>query len=174
VGEISFFLGGAKSGKTRLALQNANNYAPPRFYLATAQPLDQEMQLRISRHQEERGVDWRTIEEPVDLAQALTKAPETSAVMVDCLTLWLSNLLGIYPLETSFEPVMEALNRFLELALSRPGPVIVVSNEVGGGIVPMESLARYFRDLSGLIHQRLAEVATNVFFVTAGLSLRLK
>jgi adenosylcobinamide kinase/adenosylcobinamide-phosphate guanylyltransferase len=174
LGEISFYLGGAKSGKTGLALRAAEQFAAPRFYLATAQALDGEMEERIARHRAERGEGWRTIEEPLDLAAGLGRAPETSAVLVDCLTLWLSNMLGSLPEGTSFGPYMEALERFVALASARPGPAVVVSNEVGGGIVPMDGVSRFFRDVSGLAHQRLAGAADRVFFVAAGLPLRLK
>jgi adenosylcobinamide kinase/adenosylcobinamide-phosphate guanylyltransferase len=174
VGEISLFLGGAKSGKTRLALSAAERLDPPRFYLATAQGLDGEMRTRIARHQAERGPSWRTLEEPLDLAGALARAQEDRVVLLDCLTLWLSNMMGQGLGSLSFAPYLSALESFVALALLRNGPVIVVSNEVGGGIVPMDPVSRFFRDISGLCHQRLAAAAAEVFFVAAGLPLRLK
>ncbi|MDR0355269.1 MAG: bifunctional adenosylcobinamide kinase/adenosylcobinamide-phosphate guanylyltransferase [Deltaproteobacteria bacterium] len=171
---MTFFLGGAKSGKTKAALAAAETFPAPRYYLATAQPLDDEMRLRIDRHKAERGPDWRTIEEPLFLARALAEAREDSVVLLDCLTLWLSNVMGRTPDSYEAEPILSQFDEFLDLAKKRPGPVVVVSNEVGGGIVPLDPLSRHFRDLSGLIHQRLAEAADNVTFVAAGLPLKLK
>ncbi|MDR3203265.1 MAG: bifunctional adenosylcobinamide kinase/adenosylcobinamide-phosphate guanylyltransferase [Deltaproteobacteria bacterium] len=171
MGEIILFLGGAKSGKTKAALAAAEAYNPPRYYLATALALDQEMRDKISRHQKERGPDWQTIEEPIELAAALLKrAP--NLVLIDCLTLWLTNLLT--KLKLSNESFMDKVEELIRVALERAGPVVIVSNEVGGGIVPMEPLSRFFRDICGLAHQRLAAAASSVFFVNAGLCLKLK
>lgn len=173
--EIIFYLGGAKSGKTRAALERASAWPAPRLYLATAQALDQEMARRVKNHQAERGPDWRTLEEPLNPAQALkTLAPgQAGVVLLDCLTLWLSNLLGA---ERDFDlerARFKALD-LAEAALNSPAPVIMVSNEVGGGIVPENALARFFRDAAGVIHQTLAREASEVYLVVAGLPLPLK
>ncbi|MDR1109541.1 MAG: bifunctional adenosylcobinamide kinase/adenosylcobinamide-phosphate guanylyltransferase [Deltaproteobacteria bacterium] len=174
MGEIVLYLGGAKSGKTKAALAHAEGFPPPRFYLATAQSLDGEMASRIRCHQAERGKDWRTIEEPLDPAGAMARAMPEAPVLVDCLTLWLSNLLAIGQGEDRTGPIVARVEALVQAAMARPGPVIIVSNEVGGGLVPMEALGRLFRDLSGLAHQLIAREAGQVFLVTAGLAQRLK
>jgi adenosylcobinamide kinase/adenosylcobinamide-phosphate guanylyltransferase len=174
VGQITFFLGGAKSGKTRAALRAALDFEPPRFYLATAQALDGEMARRISNHQAERGSDWRTIEEPLDLTLGLAQAEPQAVVLLDCLTLWMSNRLGLRPDDFNPDHCLAALEGFLAAAERRDGPVIIVSSEVGGGLVPMDEMSRFFRDLSGLAHQLIARRAQSVFLVTAGLALKLK
>ncbi|MDR2366953.1 MAG: bifunctional adenosylcobinamide kinase/adenosylcobinamide-phosphate guanylyltransferase [Deltaproteobacteria bacterium] len=174
MGDIILYLGGAKSGKTRAALAHAETYPPPRYYLATAEALDGEMADRIARHQAERGPTWRTVEEPLDLPAGLARAEPGAPVLLDCLTLWLSNLMGLDPGSRDTDAPLAKVDALAEAAAKRPGPVIMVSNEVGGGLVPMDPVSRYFRDLSGLTHQRLAKIATSVFLVTAGLSQRLK
>jgi adenosylcobinamide kinase/adenosylcobinamide-phosphate guanylyltransferase len=174
MGEIILYLGGAKSGKTRAALDKTETYAPPRYYLATALAQDAEMAVKIKNHQAERGPDWRTIEEPLDLPLGMKKAGPDSPVLLDCLTLWLSNQISLDPEYRSFDRILAKVELLLEAASKRSGPVIMVSNEVGNGLVPMESISRFFRDISGLTHQRIAQEATSVFLVTAGLPLKLK
>ncbi|MDR2442519.1 MAG: bifunctional adenosylcobinamide kinase/adenosylcobinamide-phosphate guanylyltransferase [Deltaproteobacteria bacterium] len=177
LGEIILYLGGAKSGKTKAALETCQTYPPPRFYLATAQALDDEMDKRIQNHRAERGPDWRTVEEPIDLCSALASIPSESPVLLDCLTLWFSNLMGQSPdsgLSDGPEGVLVLVDKLSQVALARGGPTIIVSNDVGGGIVPMDRVSRFFRDLSGLAHQRLAAEASKVFMVNAGLSWKLK
>jgi adenosylcobinamide kinase/adenosylcobinamide-phosphate guanylyltransferase len=174
MGEIILYLGGAKSGKTRAALAHTESYPPLRYYLATAEALDEEMTERIKRHRAERGPDWRTIEEPLDLPAGLAKAGPDSPVMLDCLTLWLSNLIGLNPESRDYEAVSLRVDALLAVAAKRAGPVIMVSNEVGGGLVPIDPISRFFRDLSGLIHQKIAKEATAVYLVTAGLLQKLK
>lgn len=172
--EITLILGGAKSGKSTLALRLAEEKPPRRVFLATARALDQEMEQRIQRHQAERGPGWRVIEEPEDLAGALGLLnPEgDTVVLIDCLTLWFSNLLAGRGLDQ--EEIMTRVEDLAQAALACPVPVIMVSNEVGQGVVPENALARRFIDLAGTAHQRLARRAGRVFFVTAGLAQRLK
>lgn len=174
MGAITLILGGAKSGKSSLALARGSRYPPPRIYLATAEALDPEMAERIARHQAQRGPDWRTIEEPMDPAGALDRLEprRVGVVLLDCLTLWLSNLMAGQGLG-----VDEAVSRtrdLAEAALTAPCPVIIVSNETSLGLVPENKLARDFRDAAGLAHQVLAKKATSVLMVTAGLEQRLK
>lgn len=174
MGEIILILGGAKSGKSSLALARCDAYPPTRIYLATAEARDGEMADRIARHQAERGPEWLTLEEPLDPAGALRHlAPDSaSVVLLDCLTLWLSNLLG--GLGLSVDETADRCRELVRAALAAPCPVIMVSNEVGQGIVPDNRLARDFRDASGLAHQIVARSASEVLFVTAGLAQRLK
>jgi adenosylcobinamide kinase/adenosylcobinamide-phosphate guanylyltransferase len=174
LGDIIVYLGGAKSGKTLAALSKTSSYPAPRYYLATAQALDSEMADRIKKHQAERGPDWQTIEEPLELVSALEKVPGQSPVMLDCLTLWLTNLMGRWPDCCDTAPFLAEQYKLVEAAAARQGPLIIVSNEVGGGVVPMEAVSRFFRDLCGLSHQFLAKAASEVYMVIAGLPLKLK
>lgn len=163
-------LGGARSGKTafaeRLALRSGSRPA----YLATATVLDPEMQDRVSSHKASRKAQFVTIEEPLALSHALIKASAAhDVILVDCLTLWITNLLMAN--ENVAIAVSELGATLLELRQSK---IILVSNEVGLGIVPDNAMARTFRDLAGSAHQRLAEVCDDVYFIAAGLHLTMK
>ena len=163
---ISLILGGARSGKTARAL--ALCAKPPHTYLATAQPLDGEMETRIAAHRAERGATWGVIEEPLDIAAALRGAEAGTTILIDCLTLWLSNLMH-------HDRDVEAETALLIAALAdTPNRVVLVSNEIGLGLVPMEKLSRDFRDAQGLLNQRVAAAADHVEFVVAGLPMVMK
>lgn len=162
--EITLILGGARSGKSARALALA---APPRAFIATAEAGDGEMAERIARHKAERGEDWALIEAPLDLPAALSEAGGRTA-LVDCLTLWLSNLMA-----AGREPEAETA-RLIAALRAAQAPVILVSNEIGLGLVPMEPLSRRFRDEQGRLNQRIAAAADRVEFVAAGLPIRLK
>jgi adenosylcobinamide kinase/adenosylcobinamide-phosphate guanylyltransferase len=166
---VSLVLGGARSGKSRWAENLAASGAGAPVYLATAEARDREMRERIERHRERRGELWRTIEEPVDIREVLARerAPDR-VVLVDCLTLWLSNLMAA---ERDVENEIERLLRCLD---DPAGPIVFVSNEVGMGIVPTNELARNFRDHAGLLNQKVAAKAALVVFIAAGLPLSLK
>jgi adenosylcobinamide kinase / adenosylcobinamide-phosphate guanylyltransferase len=169
---IVLVLGGARSGKSAyaesrvLALRKAPKHA---LYLATAEPGDAEMSARIATHRARRGSAWTTHEEPLDLAGAIAAHAKPGApILVDCLTLWLSNLMhGRADIDAETETLCATLAR-------AKGPVVLVSNEVGLGIVPDNKLAREFRDHAGRLHQRVAATARDVVFVAAGLPLALK
>ena len=163
---ITLVLGGARSGKTRYALKAAEAEAGPLVMIATAEALDQEMADRIARHRAERGPRWRTVEASLDLADAIEALASQEIAVVDCLTLWLSNLMLA-------DRAIEAETERLLIALA-DRRVILVSNEVGGGVVPDNALARRFRDEAGRLNQRLAADADTVVLVTAGLPLTLK
>lgn len=166
---VTFFLGGARSGKSRLAQQLAESHAGTLVYLATGQAFDAEMADRIARHRADRGPRWRTVDCPLDLPAAIRRAADSgTVVLVDCLTLWTSNLM------LSDADMAAAADDLLAALAGAGGPVILVSNEVGLGIVPDNALARRFRDDVGRLHQRVAQFADTVVFVAAGLSLRLK
>lgn len=163
-------LGGARSGKTGFAERLAMRTGSRPAYLATAAALDAEMRERVRTHQAQRAGRFTTVEEPIELAQAiLTVAKSHDVILVDCLTLWITNLLGA-------EKDVAAAVEDLAATLSRmkAARVILVSNEVGLGIVPDNPLARMFRDLAGSTHQRLAEICDDVYFVIAGLPMTLK
>ncbi len=167
-----FITGGARSGKSRLAEKIAEDFGPPLCYIATGQARDPEMAERIAAHRARRGEKWRTVEEPLLLQEAVKTADgRFRAVMVDCITLWLSNLLLTHDgTERPLEEVL-ALAGLLPLLTT---PVILVSNEVGMGIVPENALARTFRDLAGRANEILAAAADEVYVTFSGLPLRLK
>ncbi|MCM5556464.1 bifunctional adenosylcobinamide kinase/adenosylcobinamide-phosphate guanylyltransferase [Pleomorphomonas sp. JP5] len=167
---IIFVLGGARSGKSRFAEQRTRAFAAKEnIYVATAECRDDEMEKRIALHRERRGSDWRTIEAPHQLSEALSlEARNDRAILVDCLTLWLTNrLLADADLQAESDGLAAALQ-----AVS--GPVVLVSNEVGLSIVPENALARRFRDEAGRLNQAIAAIADEAWFVAAGLPLRLK
>lgn len=167
---ITLVLGGARSGKSALAERLARQSGLARCYLATAQAFDDEMAERIARHRADRAADaWTTIEAPVALLEALrSEAAPSRILLVDCLTLWLSNIML-----AERDVMAEQAALLLALAEAR-GPVILVSNEVGLGIVPETPLGRRFRDAQGRLNQAVAAVADRVLFVAAGLPLVLK
>jgi adenosyl cobinamide kinase/adenosyl cobinamide phosphate guanylyltransferase len=165
--KLTLVLGGARSGKSRCAENLIATLPPPWLYVATAEAGDEEMTARISAHRARRGPDWRTIEAPRHLVAALEKAG-TTPVLVDCLTLWLSNLVLA-------DIDIEAETAHLEKALAAAAaPVVLVANEVGSGIVPDHPLGRKFRDLQGVLNQRIAARADHVVLMVAGLPLALK
>jgi len=168
-GHLTLVLGGARSGKSRYAEDLVKAAPAPWIYLATAQAFDTEMAVRIRRHRADRGHGWTTVEEPLDLVGALMRhTTPHSSVLVDCLTLWVSNLMG------AGRDVSMACAAFADTLERLPGNVVLVSNEVGLGIVPDNALAREFRDHAGRLHQMVAERARRVVFVVAGLPMNLK
>jgi adenosylcobinamide kinase / adenosylcobinamide-phosphate guanylyltransferase len=169
--QITLVLGGARSGKSRYAESLVAASPPPWTYVATAQAQDAEMAGRIAHHRARRGAGWHTIEAPHDLAAAIDAAP-AGAILVDCLTLWLTNRMLA---KSDIDGDIDADTGSLEAALARRGgPAVLVSNEVGSGIVPDNALARRFRDLQGRLNQRLAAGADRVILVVAGLPLIVK
>ncbi len=166
---ISLVLGGASSGKSRFAEQQTLKTGLSPVYLATASAGDAEMRARIDIHKNRRGNEWTLIEEPLELAQSLLDASTRERViLVDCLTLWLSNLmLAGRVIETECALLLDTLAQL-------QGKVIFVSNETGMGIVPENAAARAFRDYQGKLNQNLAKAADNVFFIAAGLPMILK
>jgi adenosylcobinamide kinase/adenosylcobinamide-phosphate guanylyltransferase len=167
---LAFISGGAKSGKSRFAQNLAESLPSPRLYVATGEALDEEMEARIARHQQERGSEWQTREEPLALAQVLREANGCyGVILVDCLTIWLSNL--VTRKEAELEGEKQHLMGVLQTMTT---PVILVSNEVGWGIVPVNPLARRFRDLAGVLHQEIAVLADAAVLVVSGLPLYLK
>ncbi len=168
-GGIVLVLGGARSGKSRRALEIAAPFATKSF-VATAEAFDEEMAERIAHHRKERGGGWQTVECPLDIAGTLAGLPagDDAVVVVDCLTLWLSNLMH------AGADVEAEVSRLVDAA-ARCGPTVVfVSNEVGLGLVPETPLGRAFRDAQGRLNQRMAALADRVEFVAAGLPLTLK
>ncbi|MBE8592080.1 bifunctional adenosylcobinamide kinase/adenosylcobinamide-phosphate guanylyltransferase [Pseudomonas sp. MAFF 301449] len=168
---LQLILGGARSGKSRLAEKLAVDSALPVIYIATSQPLDGEMNARVALHRERRSDDWGLIEEPVELARVLREnAAVGRCLLVDCLTLWLTNLLM---LEDAERLVFER-DELLQTLASLPGEIIFVSNETGMGVVPLGELTRRYVDEAGWLHQALAERCQRVVLTVAGLPLTLK
>lgn len=169
---LTLVLGGTRSGKSsfaqRLALERGVNV----LFVATAEPGDAEMAVRISKHREERSDVWRTIEEPKGVARAISAAGPTHIVLLDCVTLWVSNLL----LETgsTFEGALSELEALLSWYHANKAELIVVSNEVGLGIVPADEVSRAYTDWLGRFNQRLAAEADAVYFMIAGMPVELK
>ncbi|WP_090227384.1 bifunctional adenosylcobinamide kinase/adenosylcobinamide-phosphate guanylyltransferase [Filomicrobium insigne] len=166
---ITLVLGGARSGKSKKAESLVMALPPPWIYVATAQAFDDEMRERLEAHKERRDDRWATVEEPLDLAQAVRdNCEDDGALLVDCLTLWLSNvMLAGRSVEWESDALLAAIKE-------ARGTLVIVSNEVGLGIVPDNKLAREFRDAQGLLNQRVAEIADNVILMAAGLPLTLK
>jgi adenosylcobinamide kinase/adenosylcobinamide-phosphate guanylyltransferase len=165
---LTLVLGGARSGKSRYAEGLITTLPPPWIYVATGEARDAEMAQRIAQHRARRGQGWQTIEAAHDLALPLESAPAGAPVLIDCLTLWLSNRM------LAEADVEAEIGRFEEALARRTGPVVLVSNEVGLGIVPDNALARRFRDLQGRLNQRMATRADRVVLMVAGLTLIVK
>ncbi|MGH6856014.1 MAG: bifunctional adenosylcobinamide kinase/adenosylcobinamide-phosphate guanylyltransferase [Aestuariivirga sp.] len=165
--QVTFVLGGARSGKSRYAEGLAAKHRGRKTYIATAQAFDDEMRGRIAKHRHQRGVGWETCEAPLDLAEALA-ACKAGFVLIDCITVWIGNLMH------HGRGADAEITRLCEALARSKSRIVVVSNEVGSGIVPENALARAFRDQQGIANQRIAEVADEVIFVTAGLPRVLK
>lgn len=164
---LTLVLGGARSGKSRFAEGLAREHAGPRTYIATAEPFDDEMRARIAKHREQRAGDgWHTIEAPLDPATVIAQAE--GLVLLDCLTVWLGNLMH------HERDIAQEVDRLCAALGQTRAEVILVSNEVGLSIVPENALARRFRDEQGWLNQKLSSRADHVVFIAAGLPLRLK
>lgn len=169
--KVLLITGGGRSGKSRYALRRAEAFSR-RGFVATAEAFDEEMQLRIKKHQAERGDTFRTVEAPVALADGIgSLAGVADVVVVDCLTVWLGNLMHRECIRNGQSPEIE---RLLVLLADPPMAVILVTNEVGLGIIPGDPLSREYRDLAGILNQRVAAVADEVALVVCGLPLVLK
>jgi adenosylcobinamide kinase / adenosylcobinamide-phosphate guanylyltransferase len=165
---LTLVLGGARSGKSAYAERLVKSHPGPWTYIATAQILDDEMRARIDAHQARRGEEWRTVEAAHELAEAIRNAPQDRPLLVDCLTLWLSNrLLAGADLARDRAVLIDAL-------LLRAAPTVAVSSEVGLSIVPDNALARAFRDAAGELHQQVATIAGRVALVVAGCPVLVK
>ncbi|MGD9157866.1 MAG: bifunctional adenosylcobinamide kinase/adenosylcobinamide-phosphate guanylyltransferase [Desulfobacteraceae bacterium] len=166
-------LGGARSGKSSFALDLCNKLEGKRYFFATAQAFDDEMEDRIKRHQEERGSEWNTVEETVDIYQKIKDIDdEDTIVLVDCLTLWLSNLYMKY--ESGTDMIYEKIDELVAGLPNIKGRIVLVSNEVGMGIVPENKLARSYRDAAGAMNRKIAEKADKVVITFSGMPMVLK
>lgn len=168
---LVLLIGGVRSGKSRLAVEVASKWSRSPVVIATGEARDAEMTKRIARHRAERPEHWTTIEEPIDLEAALGSVPTDEAAIVDCLTLWVSNLMER---EQRDDSIVEAARRAAEVAAARPGGVLAVSNEVGSGVIPNNPLGRRFGDVLGRVNTVWAAAADRVFLVVAGRALPLE
>jgi adenosylcobinamide kinase/adenosylcobinamide-phosphate guanylyltransferase len=164
--------GGCRSGKSRFALDYANQHFSRKLYLATSEVLDKEMAVRVEQHRKARGPEWETCEEPIKVVEKIRSyGDKVEVILLDCLTLWLTNLLIKWDDDRK---VMDEVERLAIAVKESPPSLILVTNEVGMGIVPVEPLARRFRDLAGLANQRLAEAVDTVVFMISGIPMFLK
>lgn len=172
-GHINLILGGCRSGKSHHALRLAEQLASDgRVFLATCTPQDDEMKDRVARHQAERGIGWQTVEEPLDIADAIDLyGNRATVILLDCLTLWMGNL---FVDSLKVEKILTEINRLTDALKSCPCPVFVVSNEVGMGIVPDNAIARQYRDAVGWANQAVAACADRVILTVAGIPLVVK
>ena len=162
--------GGSRSGKSRFALEYARRYAAPLAFIATAEALDEEMRQRAANHQAERGPEFVTIEEPQEIARAVRESGSRfGAIVVDCLTLWLSNLML-----AGTEDIPRRTAGLLKDAVDSPATVLLVTNEVGCGIVPDNALSRRFRDLAGAMNQQAAAASAEVYWMVFGVPMRIR
>jgi adenosylcobinamide kinase/adenosylcobinamide-phosphate guanylyltransferase len=180
--KITFIIGGVRSGKSSFAMSSASEIEGPKAYIATSEALDDEMKDRIAIHRKSRGAEWHTFEEPLKITDTLSEITgKYNAVVLDCLTLWLSNLM-----HKSTQPA-NSINEFIDMlaSLSRSNSLnssselnglnlFIISNEVGMGIVPDNKMAREFRDLAGSLNQKIATSADEVYLVTAGIPIKIK
>ncbi|MHA1128568.1 MAG: bifunctional adenosylcobinamide kinase/adenosylcobinamide-phosphate guanylyltransferase [Alphaproteobacteria bacterium] len=166
--DLTLILGGARSGKSAFAERLVVVTGKPRTYIATAQAFDPEMEAKIAQHKMDRGQGWNTIEAPLDVVGALAEAPVGGVILIDCLTLWLSNQM------LAEADVDAEITRLLTALTTAQNPIVCVSNEVGMGLVPENALGRRFRDAQGTLNRQLAERAALAVFVVAGLPLTLK
>jgi adenosylcobinamide kinase/adenosylcobinamide-phosphate guanylyltransferase len=170
--KLILITGGCRSGKSQFALDYANRHFRKKLYLATCEALDEEMEKRIEVHKKKRGVDWQTVEEPIDIAEAIRQYEnDAEVILLDCITLWLSNLLMR---QESDDEITSEVSRLMETVKKGQPSLIFVSNEVGMGIVPVEPLGRRFRDLAGMANQKIAEAADRVVFMVSGIPIFMK
>jgi adenosylcobinamide kinase/adenosylcobinamide-phosphate guanylyltransferase len=170
--KMIFITGGCRSGKSRYALQYANQHYSTKLFLATCEALDEEMAQRIENHKKVRGPEWQTIEEPVEIIRRIRECGGNGGViLIDCLTLWLYNLLMKWDDDLK---IIDETERLIDIIKQSPTSIIVVSNEVGMGIVPADPLSRRYRDLLGAMNQRVAEALDTVIFMVSGIPIFLK
>jgi adenosylcobinamide kinase/adenosylcobinamide-phosphate guanylyltransferase len=182
-GQLILVTGGARSGKSRFAEQVAAASGRETWYVATMTPLDEELRRRVERHRARRPPDWVTVEEPFELIGAVRRAPSSATLLIDCLGLWVSNLLFSFGRHESWTPAewerwvdhcVASATAVADVLRKRDGLAVVVTNEVGLGIVPGEPLTRWYRDALGLVNQAFAARATAVYLLVAGIEVKIR
>ncbi|MEK6680460.1 MAG: bifunctional adenosylcobinamide kinase/adenosylcobinamide-phosphate guanylyltransferase [Nitrospirota bacterium] len=169
--ELIFILGGARSGKSSFALRLAESIGSRNIYIATAEALDEEMAERIKRHKENRGKDWQVIEAPINITGKLAGLKRKGdVILIDCLTLWVNNQME----KMADKKILKETGSLLKAVKAINKNIIIVSNEVGLGIVPDNPLARRFRDIAGMVNQKIAEAADEVYLMVSGIPVRVK
>ena len=167
-----FITGGCRSGKSRYALHYANQHFSRKLFMATCEALDEEMVQRIENHKKVRGTEWQTIEEPIEIVRKIRESGrDGEVILIDCLTLWLYNLLTKWDNDLK---IIDETEKLIETIKQSPASFIIVSNEVGMGIVPADPLSRRYRDLLGTMNQRIAEALDTVIFMVSGIPIFLK
>ncbi len=165
--------GGIRSGKSAYSLKRAQNLGSPKIFLATAEALDEDMATRIKNHQKERGEAYQTIEEPLHIDKQLQALPKnTSVVIIDCLTLWVSNLMC--QLEEGEQKIQNKITAFLNVLKIAPMNILMVTNEVGLGVIPENKMARHYINLLGYLNQDIAKISDEVIFMAAGIPQTIK
>jgi len=171
--KITLVTGGVRSGKSKCALSYAQSKDGSKLFIATAVPFDDEMRIRVENHRLERGESFETVEEPYELATAISQVhSKYSITVVDCLTVWMGNL--FYKYEQNSGKINVGIEQLIMALNSTQSEIIIVTNEVGWGIVPENKLAREFRDMNGLLNQRVAAVADNVILSVSGIQINIK
>ncbi len=171
-GKIIFVTGGARSGKSSFALKEASLVPGRKVFIATAEAIDPEMKERIERHRRDRGTEWETHEEPLNVSKAIGESGRYAVVLLDCLTLWLSNVMWTgSDVQMEIDNLVCTVKRFPD---NSSATLFIVSNEVGMGIVPENETARRFRDLAGALNQRVAEISREVYWTVAGIPVKIK
>jgi len=168
-GKITFITGGARSGKSSFALKIASKRGRKKAFIATSEPIDEEMKNRILRHKKERPPDWTTFEEPIDISALINNIKrDYDSILIDCLTIWLSNIFhrGLNK-DTTINGLISALRE-------PPSDIYIVSNEIGMGIVPESPTTREFRDMAGRLNQMIASIADEVYLVVSGIPIKIK
>lgn len=173
MGAVTLVTGGVRSGKSSFALSYAQNKDGLKTFIATAVPFDNEMEIRIKNHQSERGESFVTIEEPYELADAVKSVnPEHSIAVIDCLTVWLGNL--FYKFDSDTNRINLSIDNLITALENSGNEIIIVTNEVGWGIVPENKLSREFRDTNGFMNQRIAKIAKHVILCVSGIPVTIK
>jgi len=169
--KIIFITGGARSGKSTYTLEDASRLTGKKAYIATAEALDEEMRDRIENHKKQRGKDWDTYEEPLRIAEVIQEIEgKYTAIVIDCLTLWLSNIM-----QSGLNISQEIAKLIETLRITHhTSHIYLVSNEVGMGIVPENDMARRFRDMAGILNQKVAEISDEVYLLIAGIPMKIK
>jgi adenosylcobinamide kinase/adenosylcobinamide-phosphate guanylyltransferase len=170
--KITLITGGIRSGKSRYALSSVQKMNGQKIFIATAEPLDESMSVRIKNHQQERGDEFTTVEEPVYLARAISAVSQNEVILIDCLTLWVNNL--FYYFKKDSGKIREQFDLFLDVLVHHPGRIVIVTNEVGLGVIPENELTRTFIDELGSLNQRVAQLSNEVIMMIAGLPQFIK